>query len=581
MVLSIWDWLIVAAYLLLSLSIGLYYRKRAGKNLSEFFLSGRNLPWWIAGTSMVATTFAADTPLAVTELVGQNGIAGNWLWWNFVMGGMLTVFFFAKLWHRAGILTEVELIEVRYSGKAATFLRGFKSVYLGIFMNCIIIGWVNVALLSLLQVFFGIPKEDALLYVAGAMLLTAIYSSLSGLWGVAITDVVQFVIAMTGCIVLAIIVLNSPQIGGVDGLKEKLPSGTLDFFPHIGNTAGEIASTLTLGAGSFLAFIAVMWWSSWYPGQEPGGGGYVAQRMMSAKNEKHALYATLFFQIAHYCLRPWPWIIVGLCTVVLYPELSFADKKLGYVMAMKEFLPAGLKGLLLIAFLAAYMSTIATQLNWGTSYIVNDLYKRFLGKNKNEKHYVTAGKVVTLLVMTVGLFATTQIDSIKDAWTFIMECGAGLGLVLILRWFWWRINVWSEISATLAPFIAFSIARYLLKMEFPESFFFTVASTTVIWLIVTFLTPPEKPETLKKFYEKVQPCGWWKPFSLTSNFKLQPLNLFICWISGIALVYSCLFFFGKLIFCEWNEALLWGSIVAISFILLKYFMNRSDTGKTA
>lgn len=562
--LSAVDWIIVATYLLLSLVVGLYYSKRAGKNVSEFFLGGRNFPWWLAGTSMVATTFAADTPLAVTELVGQNGIAGNWLWWNFVMGGMLTVFFFSRLWRRAGVLTEVELIELRYGGKAAAFLRGFKSVYLGIFMNCVIIGWVNVALISILQVFFEIPKENAMLYVAGAMLLTAAYSSLSGLWGVAVTDVIQFVIAMTGCIVLAILVLNSPQVGGIDGLKEKLPPGALEFFPRVGNTAGEIGTTLTLSIASFLAFISVMWWSSWYPGQEPGGGGYVAQRMMSAKDEKHALYSTLFFQIAHYCLRPWPWIIVGLCALVLYPDLPFADKKLGYVMAMKEFLPSGLKGLLLVAFLAAYMSTIATQLNWGTSYIVNDLYKRFWNKNGSQKHYVRSGRVVTLIVMAAGLFATTQIDSIKDAWSFIMECGAGLGLVLILRWYWRRINVWSEISATIAPFIGYTVSRFALDMEFPNSFFFTVSFTTFTWLVVTFLTPAESDETLNRFFEKLHPG------------KMNILPNIICWVSGIGLVYSCLFLTGKIIFKEWNEVFLWLIAALVSFAVLRISMKKSS-----
>ncbi|RYZ33523.1 MAG: sodium:proline symporter, partial [Sphingobacteriales bacterium] len=309
------DWLVIGSFMALSLWIGLRYKNQASTGLAAYFLGGRNLPWYIAGTSMVATTFAADTPLAVTELVGQSGIAGNWLWWNFLLGGMLTTFFFARLWRRAGILTDVELIEIRYSGRAAAFLRMFRALYLGLFMNCLIIGWVNVALMSILEVFFGISREEQLLFVGLAMVIVMIYSSMSGLLGVAITDVVQFVIAMTGCVILAVLVVNSDKIGGISGLKAQLPAWSLDFFPQItkDSSVSNIAGTLTLSFGAFLAYTSVQWWASWYPGAEPGGGGYIAQRMMSAKDEKHALYATLFFQIAHYCIRPWPWILVGLC----------------------------------------------------------------------------------------------------------------------------------------------------------------------------------------------------------------------------------------------------------------------------
>lgn len=569
MELSSLDWIIVALYLLFSLIIGLYYKNQAGKSLNDFFLGGRKFPWWIAGLSMVATTFAADTPLAVTELVGQSGISGNWLWWNFLFGGMLTTFFFARLWRRAEIMTEVELIEFRYSGRAAAFLRGFKSIYLGLFMNAIIIGWVNVALIAILQVFFGISGSDALMWVAAAMLLTALYSAMSGLIGVAITDVVQFVIAMTGCIILAILVLGSEKIGGIAGLKAQLPSWSLEFFPRIGEVSGGAgtAQMLTISIGTFLAYISVQWWASWYPGAEPGGGGYIAQRMMSAKNEKHAIYATLLFQIAHYCLRPWPWIIVGLCSIVLYPDLAFSDKKLGYVMAMKEFLPSGLKGMLLVAFLAAYMSTISTQLNWGTSYLVNDFYRRFLRKKKSvesdemaETHYIRISRMLTFFTMLVALFFTTQITTISGVWSFIIECGAGLGLVLILRWYWWRINAWSEIAATLAPFLAYTLSKFVLHLPFPESFFLTVGFTTVTWLLVTFLTKPESPETLKAFYAKVQPDGWWGPVRAQMQMQVVPgrmINLAACWLSAVGMTYFILFGTGKLIFQEWQDAALY------------------------
>ncbi len=583
MSLDLIDWVIIALYLVLSLAIGLYYKNKASASMSDFFLGGRNLPWWIAGTSMVATTFAADTPLAVNELVGQSGISGNWLWWNFLFGGMLTTFFFSRLWRRAEVLTEVELIEFRYSGKAAAFLRGFKSLYLGLFMNSIIVGWVNVALIAILKIFFGISDEDALYYVAGAMILTSIYAAMSGLWGVAITDMVQFVIAMTGCIILAVIVLGSEKIGGIDGLKSKLPPWSLEFFPRIGEvgTAGQIASTLTISLGTFLAYISVQWWASWYPGAEPGGGGYIAQRMMSAKNEKHSIFATLFFQIAHYCLRPWPWIIVGLCAIVLYPDLSFADKKLGYVMAMKEFLPPGLKGLLLVAFLAAYMSTISTQLNWGTSYLVNDFYKRFIKPSDKfpseaiaQKHYIQISRIVTFLAMGVALFATTQITTISGVWSFIIECGAGLGLVLILRWYWWRINAWTEIAATLAPFIGYTLTRYVFHLEFPNSFFLTVGFTTLAWITVMYLTEPESSATLQAFYKKVKPEGWWVPVRESLALPKTPsrmTGLVLCWFFAVIMTYSILIGTGKLIFHEWNAALISFGLALVSgyFMVLK------------
>lgn len=580
------DWLIIAAYFILSLFIGLYFSKRAGKNLTEFFLGGRAMPWYLAGLSMVATTFAADTPLAVNELVAQYGISGNWLWWNMLLGGMLTTFFFARLWRRSGILTEVELIEFRYGGKPAAWLRGFKAVYLGVFMNCIIIGWVNVALITILRVFFNIPESEALWYVAGAMLITAFYSALSGLWGVTVTDAVQFVIAMTGCIILAFLVLGSEQIGGIAGLKEKLPPASLDFFPVIGNQSS--GTTLVLGIASFLAYLSI-WAFSWYPGAEPGGGGYVAQRMMSTRTEKDSIYATLFFQMAHYCLRPWPWIIVGLCTLVLYPDLSDSDKKLGYVMAMKDFLPAGLKGLLLVAFFAAYMSTIATQLNWGSSYLVNDLYKRFIkpeNKFSNEpdaqRSYVKAGRAVTFVTMAIGLFVTTQITTIAGVWSFVIECGAGLGLVLILRWYWWRINAWSEIAATITPFVAYAVSKFILNIEFPQSFFFTIGTTTVVWLLVTFLTRPESDETLLSFYQKVQPQGCWHPVrkKLNAPASSSLLPLFVCWLSAAALTYSVLFTTGYFIFDEMQKAIIWLSAAIIFFIIFRIAVKKSGVFET-
>lgn len=576
MVLTLWDGIIIGAFVLISLAIGLYFSKRAGKDVQEFFLGGRNLPWWIAGTSMVATTFAADTPLAVTEIVAKDGVAGNWLWWNMLAGGMMTVFFFAKYWRRAEILTDVELIELRYSGKPATFLRGFKALYLGLFMNALIIGWVNLALMSLLKVFFNIPDDMLLWYIAGAMILVTIYSSLSGLLGVAFTDLIQFVIAMTGCIILAVIVVNSEEIGGVEGLKSSLPDGALNLFPKISDEEST-GTTMALGIGSFLTFIGLQWWASWYPGSEPGGGGYIAQRMMSAKNEKHAVYATLFFQIAHYCLRPWPWILVGLSAIVLYPELAEADKKLGFVMAMRDFLPPGLRGLLLVAFFAAYMSTISTQLNWGTSYLVNDIYKRFGGPGVTNKKLVAASRIGTILVMIVALYITSQIERIDTVWKILLEAGAGLGLVLILRWFWWRVNAWSEITATVFPLIAYLINVQFLHYDFPKSFVFILGTTSVAWIVVTFLTSPTDSNHLKAFYQRIRPDGFWAPFQTPEQSRegfSRLLKLTVCWISAIILAYSTLFLIGKVIFHEWSEAFLYLAVSVVSLIIMVVMAKR-------
>ena len=585
------DWIILIAFLLLIVAVGVSYTKKASKSLSSFFVGGRNLPWYIAGVSMVATTFAADTPLAVTELVGQSGIAGNWLWWNMLMGGMLTTFFFARLWRRSGVITEVELIEMRYSGKEASFLRGFKAVYLGVFMNMLIIGWVNVALMSLLQVFFGIEAGTALLVTAFAMLFVAIYSSMSGLLGVAMTDVIQFIVAMIGCIVLAILVVGSEQIGGISGMKSQLESispNALNFLPQVGGEAtseeANVGTTLALGFGAFFAYVGIQWWASWYPGAEPGGGGYVAQRMLSAKDEKHAIYSTLFFQVAHYCIRPWPWILVGLCALILYPDLSQADKKLGFVMAMNDFLPVGLKGLLLAAFFAAYMSTISTQLNWGAGYLVNDFYKRFMkpqeefeSMEKAQKHYVAISRVATILLMVLGLSVTFFIESISGVWKFIIECGAGLGLVLILRWYWWRINAWSEITATIAPFIAYAFSRFVLGLEFPQSFFVTVGFTTVAWLVVTFITQPTDMKTLQSFYHKIRPDGFWGAVRTEENEreKSNLPGLIICWLSATVLTYSILFLSGKLILMEWQEAGNIAIVTVLSGLILAYFVRKT------
>jgi len=577
------DWAIVAVYFVASAAVGILYARRAGSSMEEFFLSGRKLPWWLAGTSMVATTFAADTPLAVTEMVARNGIAGNWLWWNFLVGGMLTVFFFARLWRRAGILTDVELVEVRYSGPSAAFLRGFRALYLGIFMNCVIIGWVNLAMASILEGMFGIPRGQVLLYVGLALLITAVYSAVSGLWGVALTDAFQFLLAMTGTIVLAVVVLGLPEIGGLSGLRAQLPEWTLRFTPAIGETsAAEVAGAFALSLSAFFAYVGVQWWASWYPGAEPGGGGYIAQRMMSAKDEKHSLLATLWFQVAHYCVRPWPWIIVGLASLVLYPELGPDEKRLGYVFAMRDHLPTGLRGMLVASFFAAYMSTIATQLNWGTSYVMNDFYKRFVNRQAGDKDLVRLSRVMTLVLMVVSLLVTSVLDTISGAWAFIIEAGAGLGLVLILRWYWWRINAWSEIAAMVTPLVVYGYLRAFTTVAFPETLYAIVGVTTVSWLAVTFLTPPTDPATLQSFFRRVHPGGpGWAPVSRAVPDVRQDTGLgrlAVDWLAGVVLVYCTLFAVGKLLFGTYTAGLLYLAVAAAAGAVIMRHLSRRGFG---
>jgi len=575
------DWTIIALYFLVSAAIGLLYTRRAGTSTQEFFLSGRNLPWWLAGTSMVATTFAADTPLAVTELVAKNGVAGNWIWWNFVFGGMLTVFFFARLWRRAGIMTDVEFVELRYAGRPAAFLRGFRAIYLGIFMNCVIMAWVNLAMASILEGMFGIPSSEVLFWVAIALVVTALYSALAGLWGVAVTDAVQFVLAIGGCIILAVIVLQQPEIGGLAGLRQQLPESSFRILPVVGEGA-DVAGTLALSVAAFLAFVGVQWWASWYPGAEPGGGGYVAQRMMSAKDERHSLFATLWFTVAHYCLRPWPWILVGLASLILYPELGPEQKRLGYVYAMRDYLPVGMRGVLVAAFLAAYMSTIATQLNWGTSYIINDFYRRFVRPRAEERHLVAVSRVTTLLIMVASLLVTSVLETISGAWAFIIEAGAGLGLVLILRWYWWRINAWSEIAAMLTPVAAYGAVRLWTTLEFPVTLYLIVGVTTVVWLVVTLLTRPTAEATLQEFYRRVYPGGpGWR--RIARSVPEAPASeglgqMALAWLAGVVLVYSTLFGIGRLLFGDILEGGIFLAVAAGAGLAISWLLSRTNFG---
>ena len=569
MTLTVIDWIIVALYLAFSFGIAIRYTRRAGTSTSEFFKGGGNMSWWLAGTSLVATTFAADTPLAVTELVVRNGIAGNWLWWNAVAGGVMTVFFFARLWRRSGVMTDVEFVELRYSGPAAAALRGIKAVYFGLLMNCVILGWVSLAMETVLKVLFpalgqttvnviGLEMSAALGVTALLVVMVAVYSLMSGLWGVTVTDVFQFVIAMGGSFILAFVVLGRPEIGGLAGLRAKLPEETFRMLPTLGDAA-QTVGILALTPLAFVAYIGVQWWSSWYPGAEPGGGGYVAQRFLSAKDERHAMFAALWFTIAHYCLRPWPWIVVALASMVMYPGLEVPRE--GFVMVMRDVLPAGLIGLLFAAFLAAFMSTIATQLNWGTSYLVNDLWRRFVKRNGDEKYYVRVSRWMTFVLAMIGIVVTTQLDSIAGAWEMILSASAGLGLVLILRWYWWRVNAWSELAATIVPIFIAIVAGVMsaggqklpgFSNPFPTNLFFVVGVTTVAWLAATFMTQPTASAHLDEFYRRVRPAGpGWKPVA-ARNADVRPTErlgpLAVNWVVGVVLVYSTLFGVGYLMF---------------------------------
>jgi Na+/proline symporter len=553
--LTLVDWAVIAAYFLFNLAIGFYYKARAGKNIGEFFLSGRNVPWWLAGTSMVATTFAADTPLVVTGLVARNGIAGNWLWWNFVASGMLTVFLFARLWRRSGVMTDVEFAEIRYSGKPAAFLRGFRAIYLGVPINCIILGWVNLAMVKILTLTLGVTKSQALWIVLGMIALTSFISALSGLWGVLVTDLFQFVLKMTMVIVLAVAAVHA--VGGIGQMKLQLTQihragSALSFVPDL-NSAWMPMIT-------FLVYISVNWWAVWYPGSEPGGGGFVAQRMFCAKDERHSLLATLWFNIAHYALRPWPWILVGLASIILYPNLQ--DKESGYVLVMVNYLPPALRGLMLAGFAAAFMSTIGTNLNWGASYLVNDFYRRFVHKAAGERHYVAMSQVATVFLTIVSAILTYFMGSIAGAWKLLIVTGAGTGTVLILRWYWWRINAWSEVSAMIAAFVV-SITLQLgfhLDSDDPYGFAYimliTVGITTVVWLAATFLTAPEPMEKLVEFYRRVHPwTGGWAPVARQAPEILPTSDTMynlIDWICGCVLIYGSLFGIGKIILEEYT-----------------------------
>lgn len=577
MTLTLLDWAIIVGYFLVSAGVGLYFTRRGGSSLTEYFVSGRSVPWWLAGVSMVATTFAADTPLVVTGFVATRGVAGNWVWWSFVMSGMLTVFFFARLWHRAKVLTDVELAEVRYSGRPAAILRGFRALYLALPINLIILGWVNAAMIKILSISLGVSPYVA---VGICFVITLAYSVAAGLWAVLWTDFIQFGLAMTAVIVLAIYSVDA--VGGMDALKTKAAAyfgseqAALSVLPvRIEN--GAILDYAWMPVLALAVFFFVQWWAAWYPGAEPGGGGYVAQRIFSARSERDGVLATLFFQVAHYALRPWPWIITALATVILYPELGAAEKENGYVRAFVDLLPSGWRGLMVVGFAAAYMSTIATQLNWGASYLVNDFYRRFVRKDASDKHYVNVSRGSTIFLFLASIIVTWQIQTIGRAWTFLLAIGAGTGLVLILRWYWWRINAWSEISAMIASFVVSLTAMQMVPRGYAGTanadawvMLVTVGVSTVVWLAVTFLTRPEPDTVLDAFYRRVRPGGpGWVAVSTRLGLGREPIPggglAWTNWIAGVVAVYSTLFGIGKLVFGELSSGLVLIAIALAAF----------------
>jgi SSS family solute:Na+ symporter len=584
------DWAIVAAYFMLSTGIGFYFTKRGGESLSEYFLSGRDVSWWLAGASMVATTFAADTPLVVTGLVVANGVAGNWLWWDFLMSGMLTVFFFARLWRRAGVMTDVEFAEIRYSGKPAAVLRGFRALYLAIPINLIVLGWVTRAMIKILTISLGVNPYMA---VGICFCVTMFYAVAAGLWAVLWTDLIQFVIKMTAVIVLAVFAVRA--VGGMAALKAGVTahfgneSAALSVLP-VSLQNGHLSAYPWMPLTALGVFFFMQWWAAWYPGAEPGGGGYIAQRIFSARTERDGVLATLFFQVAHYALRPWPWIITGLATIILYPNLQ--DKESGYVHAFVDLLPTPWRGFMLAGFAAAYMSTVGTQLNWGASYLVNDFYKRFLRKHETEKHYVNVSRITTVFLFGMSVLVTWQMSSIGNAWRLLLALGAGTGLVLILRWYWWRINAWSEISAMIASFVTSlamlghfgaALVPAVVSQGGPAGdawvMIITVVVTTVVWLAVTFLTQPEPEDVLEAFYRRVRPGGpGWLRISTRLGYGKEVIPggrlAWANWLAGVIAVYATLFGIGKIIFGDWTAGAVLVAIAVVAFA----WIARSFTG---
>ena len=598
------DWVIIVGSLLICFVPALFFGKRAGKSTTEFFASGRSVPWWLAGLSMVATTFSSDTPNLVTDIVRRQGVAGNWCWWAFVLTGVATVFFYARLWRRSGVMTDLEFYEIRYSGKAASVVRGFRAVYLGLFFNCIIMASVNLAACKIAGILFGLPRWQTLV---GIGTLNVIFATHSGLWGVLVIDMIQFFIKMTAVIAAAYFALKLPQVGGLHGLVEKLSAPQLapdgKTMLHYLNILPDFTSNWDMAIAVFILPIAVQWWAVWYPGAEPGGGSYIAQRMLSSKSEKDSLGAVLFFNVAHYVLRPWPWILVGLCSLVVYPKLSdiqsafpnldpsLVNHDIAYP-AMLVFLPVGFAGLMIGGLIAANSSTILTHLNWGASYLVHDFYRRFIRKDATEHHYVWAGRFATMGLFLASCGMVYVLQSAKDSFDIMLQVGAGTGLLYLLRWFWWRINAWCEVVAMVSSF-GVSLAMLVLKrngIEFTtaSSLLITIAITTVCWTLAAFFGPQTDRKTLIDFYKKVRPFGpgWYAirheagvtDEEARATHENIPLAL-VGWLAGCTMIWSALFTVGNLLYGRTGYAIALFAVFLVSTTAILAVINRLWSGK--
>ena len=566
------DWAIIVVSVVVAFAPSLVLMRRASSSTAEFFTSGRAAPWWLVGISMVATTFSTDTPNLVTNLVREKGVANNWVWWSFLLTGMMTVFLYARLWRRSRVLTDLEFYEIRYSGRAASIVRGFRAIYLGLFFNCVIMATVNLAAAKIANVLFGWPMWQTM---AVSAVINIVFAATAGLWGVLVADFIQFGIAMTGSVAAAVYALKQPEVGGLSGLVTRLDASVLNLLPDFGDWG------LTLAV--LIMPLTVQWWSVWYPGSEPGGGSYIAQRMLASKSERDALGGTLLFNVAHYALRSWPWILVALASLLVFPTLDdirrtfpWVDPALvGHDMAypaMLKFLPPGVAGVMVAGLLAAYVSTIVTHLNWGTSYLVHDFYRRFVRPDAPERHYVLMGRITTGLLMLAAALATFVLDTARASFELMMSVGAGTGLIYLLRWFWWRVNAWSEVAAMVSSFF---VAVGLIVMaksgvEIPAfvSLPVSVAITTIVWVTVTLVTRPTDPATLVSFYELVQPPGpGWRHVQAEARVGQSPDSLpmaLLGWVLGCAFVYAALFGIGAYLYGRTPQALVFLVVFAVS-----------------
>ena len=588
------DWVVIAISLAVCFIPALFLGRRASRSTSEFFASGRAVPWWLAGLSMVATTFSSDTPNLVTDIVRRNGVAGNWVWWAFVLTGVATVFFYARMWRRSGVMTDLEFYEIRYSGKAAQAVRGFRAVYLGLLFNCMIMATVNLAACKIAAILFGLERWQTLL---GVGVLNVVFAAHSGLWGVLVIDMIQFFIKMTAVIAAAYFAVNAPEVGGLGALIEKVqalpgPGGQsyLSVLP-------DFTSNWDLAVAVFIMPIAVQWWAVWYPGAEPGGGSYVAQRMLASRSERDALGAVLFFNVAHYVLRPWPWLLVALASLLVYPELSDIQRAFPHVdphlighdiayPAMLKFLPVGFAGLMVGGLIAANSSTILTHLNWGASYLVHDFYRRFIRRDAAEQHYVLAGRIATVSLFVAASGMVYLLDTAKDAFDIILQIGAGTGLLYLVRWFWWRVNAWCEIVAMVSSFamsfVLLILNRNGLGLSTHAGLVLTVAVTTVCWVIAAYAAPPTDRTVLVRFYTLVQPAGpGWNRVraeaGLPADARMSPDNIplaLVGWVAGCTTIWTALFAVGNFLYGRTGPALVLTLVFAASAAVLIVLVKR-------